>query len=150
MPDGGPPRGLIRYRDLRSYGYVLAERAVCETGIRLDVAVTVAGYVHMAVDGTLLVAADYAWDGPSGPALDTPSFMRASLFHDALYQLMRARLLGDRYRAPADALMRRIALEDGMSAARAWWTWAGVRAGGGWAAKPRAGREAQAVVRTAP
>jgi hypothetical protein len=31
----------------------------------------------------------YAWNGPSGPTLDTRNFMRGSLVHDALYQLMR-------------------------------------------------------------
>ncbi|MGH7536144.1 MAG: DUF1353 domain-containing protein, partial [Gemmatimonadales bacterium] len=37
--------------------------------------------------GYLTVKEGYAWDGPSGPTVDTKDFMRGSLVHDALYQL---------------------------------------------------------------
>lgn len=82
-------------------------------------------HIELSPDGKLAIKAGYAWDGPSGPALDTPSGMRASLVHDALYQLMRMGLLPILWRKEADLELRRIAREDGMSFTRArYWYWA--------------------------
>jgi Protein of unknown function (DUF1353) len=71
---------------------------------------------------------NYHWDGPSGPTFDTKTFMRASLFHDALCQLIGEGLLDKKYRKYADQLLRQIALEDGMSKFRAWYVYMAVRA----------------------
>ena len=91
-------------------------------------------YIILDTDGTLAIAAGYAWDGPSGPTFDTKNFMRGSLVHDALYQLMGNGLLPLTEREPADATLRRLCLEDGMSSIRAWWVYQGVRLGGSLAA----------------
>ena len=56
--------------------------------------------------------------------------MRGSLVHDALYQLMREGLLDLGWRETADQELRRVCLEDGMSAIRAWWVYKAVRFGG--------------------
>ncbi len=45
--------------------------------------------------------------------------MRASLFHDAGYQLLRETDLNERYKYDFDQLYRTICLEDGMSVERA-------------------------------
>jgi len=83
-------------------------------------------------DGSLVIRNGYAWDGPSAPTIDTQNFMRGSLVHDALYQLMRERHLDrNTYREPADRFFRQIAGTDGMSAIRAWWVYQGVRFEGG-------------------
>ncbi|HPS54033.1 MAG TPA: hypothetical protein PLP05_00400 [Sedimentisphaerales bacterium] len=67
--------------------------------------------------GWLMVMAGYMWDGATGvPA--NPDNMRASLFHDALYELMQLGLLDRKYRDVADQLLRKICLEDGME--KAW------------------------------
>lgn len=88
--------------------------------------------------GSILTArAGYCWDGPSGPALDTVDFLRASLVHDCLYQLMRERVLPQGARPTADRLLREISIEDGMSRWRAWMDWIGVRLGAGPASHPR-------------
>lgn len=88
-------------------------------------------FVSLNPEGHLTIKAGYAWDGPSGPAFDTPCFMRASLVHDALYQLMREGWLKAKdHKSIADDIMRVICLEDGMSIARAWWCHRGVRIGG--------------------
>ena len=77
---------------------------------------------------TLTIFSGYAWDGPSGPTIDTKNFMRGSLVHDALYQLMREGYLNpDFARKWADDILRDICLEDGMSRLRAWWVYKGVR-----------------------
>ncbi len=94
-------------------------------------------YLSLTLDGLLTVKKGYAWDGPSGPAIDTLNFMRGSLVHDALYQLMRERFLDhDACREPADRLLQGICKEDGMSTIRAWGVYHGVRLGGGPAADP--------------
>lgn len=85
-------------------------------------------YIQLDGAGNLSLKEGYAWDGPSGPTIDTPDFMRGSLIHDALYQLMRENELDhDTYREAADRTLQAICREDGMSALRAWWVYHGVR-----------------------
>lgn len=80
--------------------------------------------------GHLTIFKGYCWDGGSGPAIDTANFMRASLIHDALYQLMREGVIDrKKFRKRADQIMREIALEDGMSNIRARWIYCAVRIG---------------------
>jgi hypothetical protein len=87
--------------------------------------------------GKLTIKSGYAWDGPSGPTFDTQNFMRGSLVHDALYQLMRGEFLDDKtYRKKADRLLQKHCKEDGMSRVRAWGVYQGVRFGGGPSADP--------------
>lgn len=92
-------------------------------------------YISLDGAGLLVLAKGYAWDGPSGPTIDTSNFMRGSLVHDALYQLMRMKLLSDElHRKTADEELKRICIEDGMSKIRAWWVYESVRQFGGAAA----------------
>lgn len=87
--------------------------------------------------GDLIIRKGYAWDGPSRPAIDTKTFMRGSLIHDALYQLIRLGYLDKATWKPrADAELRRICREDGMGWFRAWYIYQAVRFGGGKAASP--------------
>lgn len=78
------------------------------------------GYVEIKIDGRVLVLAGYAWDGPSGPTIDTKSSMRGSLLHDALYQLIRFEILPRKYRQNADCEAFRRWLTDKMWKIRAW------------------------------
>lgn len=95
-------------------------------------------YIQLDVEGNLFIRRGYAWDGPSDPAIDTKSFMRGSLIHDALYQLMREGHLDETaYRPAADKVLRAVCLEDGMVPLRAWWVYHGVRFGGGPAGSPK-------------
>jgi hypothetical protein len=95
-------------------------------------------FITITTDNYLLIKAGYAWDGPSGPTVDTSNFMRGSLVHDALYQLMRDGILSPLlFREDADKLLRTLCLEDGMSSIRAWWVYNGVRLGGESSTKPR-------------
>lgn len=84
-------------------------------------------YLKISLSGVLWIKAGYCWDGPSGPAIDTKNFMRASLVHDALYQLIRMGLLSVEMRGEADRILRKLCLEDGMSTARAWWVYTAVK-----------------------
>lgn len=83
----------------------------------------------------LTIRAGYCWDGPSGPAVDTVNFLRASLIHDALYQLLREGVLSPAARATADRVLREISEEDGMGLVRRWIDWLGVRLFAGPAAR---------------
>lgn len=117
----------IKYK--AGYKYQLHEAYRVMTGITGYLIST--GYLALDLDGMLHIQDGYAWDGPSGPTVDTPAFMRGSLVHDALYQLIRTGHIGIRHRKDADILLREICREDGMSAIRAWWVYQGVRFGGG-------------------
>jgi len=77
--------------------------------------------------GRLSIHKGYAWDGPSGPTIDTKNFMRGSLIHDALYQLMREGLVHESFREEADKLLYRMIREEGMFWLRAKIVYYGVR-----------------------
>lgn len=134
----------IRYRSGYKYqlaeGYSVKVRVIPQEPIRTE-------FIALGTDGTLMIKRGYAWDGPSGPTIDTRDFMRGSLVHDALYQLMRdAGLSKEQWRDEADLELKRICLEDGMCRLRAWWVHRGVRLGG----DPSASPESRKPVRTAP
>jgi hypothetical protein len=115
---------VIKYK--AGYKYQLAENYRVQIGITGQ---TISqGPIKLTVNGWLTIRKGYAWDGPSGPAIDTPSFMRGSLVHDVLYQLMRlGRLDADTDRETADRILREICVEDGMWRVRAWWVYQAVR-----------------------
>lgn len=70
-------------------------------------------------DNILTVYRGYAWDGPSGPTVDTSNFMRGSLVHDAMYQLMEEGVLHKRHKNYSDKALYDICRQDGMSWFRA-------------------------------
>ncbi len=76
-------------------------------------------YITLTTTGKIKIKKGYAWDGASG-APDTKTIMRASLVHDALYQLMRHDELDRKlWRNTADKELKRMCLEDGMTKAKA-------------------------------
>jgi hypothetical protein len=70
-------------------------------------------------NGNLFIREGYAWDGASGPTIDTKNSMRGSLVHDALYQMIEEELLPRRMRDDADDVFYDILRADGMSWIRA-------------------------------
>ena len=126
---------MIKYKPKRAYKYVLAERTEFKTGISIPVPAYI-GPLKMKPDGTLIIDQGYAWDGPSGPTIDTKTFMRGSLIHDALYQLIREGVLSMPDRKRVDQILREICLEDGMARFRAWYVYKIVREFGGKHCKP--------------
>jgi hypothetical protein len=115
----------IHYRE-GSYKYQLRAPYVIKLEIRPAHGAGT-DWLTLETDGTLTIRSGYAWDGASGPTWDSKSSMRASLVHDALYQLCRLKLLDLRYRDEADAIFRRICSEDGMFGPRAWLWYHAVR-----------------------
>ncbi len=116
----------MNYRSLKRWKYELLEEMECDVDIPMS-ANTDNNYIIL-YNGELTIRNRYAWDGPSGPTFDTKTFMRASLFHDALCQLIGEGLLDKKHRKYADQLLRKICLEDGMSKFRAWYVYLAVRA----------------------
>lgn len=77
-------------------------------------------YISLSGVGVLIIRKGYAWDGPSGPTIDTRNAIRGSLVHDALYQLIRLGYLPRNYKDMVDDIFYNMLKEDGMSTIRAW------------------------------
>ena len=137
-------RGYIRYRS--EYKHQLASEYRIKIPI-LPAEDIVTDFIDLQGDGELTVKKGYAWDGPSGPIIDTKENMRASLVHDALYQLMRKEELSTRtHRKAADELFRGICKDDGVSSLTANVYYKALRKYG----KPAAGPENKKKIHRAP
>ena len=102
---------MISYKS--GYKYKLALPCYIQTSIRPAQKLSAGHWVSLASDGIMAIDAGYAWDGASGAA-DTASIMRASLVHDALYQMIREG--SPIVRKEADKELYRLCREGGM-----WW-----------------------------
>jgi len=87
--------------------------------------------VLLAPDGLLMISPGFIFDYASGPAIDTPDMVYASVVHDALYVLMRVGQLPWAERKKIDKLFRDMLLEAGCPPFRAWYAYQAVRLFGG-------------------
>jgi hypothetical protein len=103
----------MKYR--RGYKYQLAKDEIFKTPFRPTEKIR-SEFIDLDTVGILTVKAGYAWDGASGPTIDTKNTMRASLAHDALYQLIRQEYLPYtvKTRHMADDFLYTCLIEDGM------------------------------------
>ena len=113
----------ITYQHVRAWKYRTTQKHQTNIGIYpLGVAEIKSRWGEIvsvfSPDGTLFIADGYAWDGPSGPTIDTSDTMRASLYHDVGYQLMRKGLLAIEFKDRFDRLLERILIEDGLELVR--------------------------------
>ena len=121
---------LEDFYDVIPYKYRVTEDLEFHTGLRP--ASTVGNdLTAISRSGLLYISSGYAWDGPSGPTVDTESTMEASLVHDALYQLMREGHLPDVWRRRADKELYRIMRRNGAGWFRAQYFYWAVRLFGG-------------------
>jgi hypothetical protein len=119
------------------YKYQLASDYTLKIDIKPDIDI-VTKFIKLDTQGRLTVFNGYAWDGPSGPVIDTRENMRASLVHDALYQLMRLRLLSaKRDKNRADKLFKTLCIRDGVSHPVAEAYYLGLKIGGEPATDPK-------------
>ena len=123
----------MSYKDVHVYKYQLREDYNVEIGLSPAEDITTR-FINLSTTGQLIIKEGYAWDGPSGPTLDTNAFMRGALVHDSLYQLIREGNFGAEMspdwkaaREAADNEMKRLCKEDGMWGFRAWYTFKAVR-----------------------
>jgi len=99
------------YRKLPKYKYQLSKGLTISTSIIPEKLIQT-DFIKLDTKGEMTIMKYYAWDGTSG-AIDHPHNMRASLVHDALYQLMRLGKLDYRaHRNAADDLFYSICRED--------------------------------------
>ena len=114
------------YRPLHKWKYQVLKTQ----SVKVDIPpLVVFSSPYITLENSVLTAyRGYAWDGASFIARDTPNIMRASLFHDALCQLVGMGAVDKMWRKYADKLLRRHCLEDGMSKFRAWYVYMAVRA----------------------
>lgn len=109
---------MIRYRE--GYKYQLAEDFRIKTpivgeSIRHD-------YFQLSKNGNLLVKKGYAWDGASGPTIDTKDSMEPSLVHDVFCQMMRTELLSfNKWQDTVNSFFREHCKACGMNSFRAWY-----------------------------
>ena len=123
----------ITYRDLPTWKYQLLQDWYADIEVKGFSINNPMFTLHES--GRLIVRRGYAWDGPSGPTIDTKTFMRASVVHDVLYQLLREGKLPPSYRKLADRELIRYAKLDGMSPVRRFYAYWSLRAFAGGAAK---------------
>ena len=93
----------LTYRKLAGYKYVL-EKPYLAAWLELDT-YTIDTRWYTLDDGLLTVHPGYAWDGASGPTLDTPSTMKGALEHDVFYQMIRAGQLPASLREVGDNML---------------------------------------------
>jgi len=116
---------MIKFKSANHYKYQLHKEYCIQTNIKPKKDIHIDFMVVLCKTGLLRIAQGYCWDGASGPTIDDKTNMRASLVHDALYQLMRAKKLSIKHRKKADAIMKKLLLEDGMWKFRAaYYYWA--------------------------
>lgn len=120
-----PSTDSIAYSD--GFKYQLRQDAqffVGSVGQRRDIE---EGWIFLGEDGWLSVKHGYAWDGSSGPTFDTRNTMRASLLHDAIYELIRKEQLPADSKERADELYYSYLVADGVWKIRARWHYTAVR-----------------------
>lgn len=136
------------YRKLTGYKYQVTEDYAIKIDLRRlkPIRAKVAKFLSLSPAGVLSIKKYYAWDGPSGPTIDTRDFMRGSLVHDALYQLMREGVLDYRvHRQRADEILRELCLQDGMCKFRAWYVYQAVHICAEGGARPQPEHESEII-----
>ncbi len=123
------------YRKLTSYKYQLVEEFQYKTDV-IGFEINDLDFIKLDNLGNISISKNYAWDGASGPTIDTLNSIRASLVHDAFYQLLRMERIPQDYVIVADKLFREILVRDGMNSFRAWYWYKGLRLANGSAARP--------------
>jgi len=114
--------GQLRY--LGGYKYMVCDTFWIMTDV-LGYDVRFKNKLRLEPNGKLTITDSFGFDGGSGPTVDTKSSMRATAVHDAGYCLERAGLIPEKERIKFDAMLRDIAIFDGMWRWRAWsWYWA--------------------------
>lgn len=130
----GRPVGLYRYRLVQTYTIRI------DIDIKADICTN---FIELTREGVLTIRQGYEWNGAAGPTVDTESLMRASLVHDALYQLMRNSMINTANREYVDNLFKKIAQEDGVSRLRSWLLHYAIRKFGLGAASPESRKRRQ-------
>ncbi len=119
----------IKYESLAKWKYRLTADLDMQTRVKGIECKT--EYIRLREDGTLTLLKGYAWNGASGPTLDTAGTMAPSAGHDALYQLIEMGVLPASERINADRDLRDWLIGEGVPEVRALLWYRAVRVAGG-------------------
>ena len=108
--------GPIKYR--KGYKYQLAGDVSGQTPIKPEKEIDTE-FIKMTMDGFLFIKSGYAWDGSSGPTIDTKNQFTPSVVHDSFCQLIRNGYLPQSARHDADHFFYEMLLERKMCKLRA-------------------------------
>ncbi|PWJ38462.1 DUF1353 domain-containing protein [Sediminitomix flava] len=122
------------YRKLQKYKYQLVKDFTYESTIK-NYKVENHKFIALNEDGVIGIKKGYAWDGASGPTIDTENSMKASLVHDAFYQLFREGYLPQSEVKSTDQLFKTMLRDAGMSKFRSFYWYLGLRLANGKHAK---------------
>lgn len=129
----------------KGWKYQLAETREFKTPVLGYHIVT--DYFELFPDGRLVVFKGYAWDGASGPTVDTDSSITPSMVHDVFCQCMRAGWISyEQWQDTINKFFKEQCIECGMCPLRAALWHAGVEFGD--AGNPKQGPDRQVL--TAP
>lgn len=120
----------MKFAKIRTtYRYRLTEKFSIQTKIKVDVdsKSQLDNFIAFNKEGVLTVFENFCWDGLSGPTLNFSHTQKASLVHDALYQLMEEGKLPQSARLAADKEFYHLLLSSGVAKMYCWYLYAGVR-----------------------
>ena len=130
----------MKYRKV-NYKYVLEQDYYARIPFQLQIKKSPTTFIDIWYrdDGechALVIHMGYAWDGCSGPTIDTKGTMEASLVHDALYQLTRLGAYPLSKRKYIDKLFLTLLKKNKVNLIRRWYFYLAVRLFGKKAAQP--------------
>ena len=115
---------MIKYK--AGYKYQLVSDYQYQSSLKIGQLI-LSDFFSIQPDGLITASKGYSWDGASGPTIDTPSNMRASLIHDIIYQAIRDGHIDISWRKDADKELQKIMIEDGASKTRAYYYYKAVQ-----------------------
>lgn len=83
-------------------------------------------FFEFYADGTLIIKKGFAWDGPSGPTIDTKDAHIAAIVHDVFYRCIRRGYLPLSIKPIADKIFYKLLRKNGMFILRALYWYLGV------------------------
>ena len=106
----------MKYKKRRLWKYRLHADEVLKVLITPENSIN-SEFIRLTKTGRLTIKAGYCWDGSSGPTIKSHKTKMPSLFHDAIYNLLRDGLLDQEWRKSADEQFRDMLIE------RGFWKW---------------------------
>ena len=93
----------MQYYEMKSYRFQVAE----DTELELINDIPNIEFDWFSVSNRKIqIKKGYAWDGASGPTINTKDTIKVSLIHDCLYQAMRLGIIDESNRKTADKELR--------------------------------------------
>ena len=109
------------YEKLNNWKYRLLQPALIAIETKLETETVISHAYFTITPYGVWLNAGYAWDGASGPVIQTESTKVPSAVHDALCQSIDLSLLPESYRKTADRIYYTLCQRYNMHPIRAWY-----------------------------